>query len=180
VNPLALLNVAVLGMATFLCWSFWSGKRTIPLYALSLIALIGLLLAAVTQFLQITTLLEPANALAIGFSFAGCAAGPSLWQDEIRQDLEKAPRLYAAFTSRDLLSWRGLLKLVDRMGSLRTALVYLLPWVAGLAALETTLRPSGPLFDRTFVWLAHAPIAAFALLSAWYLYRATRRLVPGA
>jgi hypothetical protein len=180
VNPLALLNVVVLAVATFLCWSFWSGKRTIPLYALALTALVGLLLASLCQLLNISVLVEPANALAIGFSFAGCAAGPSLWRDEMRKDLEKAPRLYAPLTTQDLRSWQGMLKLVERMGALKAALVYLAPWVVGLAVLELTLRPSGPLFDRTFVWVAHAPIAAFALLSAWYLYRASRRLVPGA
>lgn len=178
VSPLALLNVVVLAIATILCWSFWSGRRSIPLYALSLIALAGLVGAALAQLFELSALVETATALAIGFSFAGSAAGPSLWREELRKDLEKAPRLYTALTASDLLSWQGLLKLVDRSGSRKAALTYLLPWVVGLIALEVTWRPVTPMSDRTFVWVAHAPIAAFALLSAWYVYRAARRLVP--
>ena len=29
VNAFAVVNVAVLAVATFLCWGFWSGKRTL-------------------------------------------------------------------------------------------------------------------------------------------------------
>ncbi len=180
ISPLALLNVVVLALATFFGWSFWSGKQTIPLYLLSLTALIGVALAGVSQALQLTNLIESANTVAIAFSFAGCAAGPTLWRQEIERDLERTPRLYSAFAFRDFLSWQGVLKLADRYGPRDAGLIYLAPWATLLAVLELTTTPSGPLFDRTYLWLAHAPIAIFALLSAWYVYRSLRRLVPKA
>src|SRR5947208_3363133 len=180
IKPPDLVILVVIALATILCWSFWTGHRSVRLYFLSLVDLVGLLVATAAQLLGLQIVAEPANVAAIAFSFAGCSAGPALWREEIRKDLEKTARLYAPFAAADLLSWRGLLKVVDRLGARGAALVYVVPLLVGLAAVEATVSLSPLSTDRTPFLIGLAPVAAFAALSGWYLYAAARRYVPGA
>src|SRR5437870_2343470 len=104
-KPPDLAILIIIALATFLCWSFWTGHRSVRLYFLPLVVLAGLIVATAAQLLGLSTLAEPANVVAIAFSFAGCSAGPAMWREEIRKDLEKTPRLYAPFAAADMLSW---------------------------------------------------------------------------
>lgn len=180
VNPGQILILLVLVFATFLSWSYWRGRKGIlRLYIISIVVLIALVSAAASQALQIASVIEPANLIAIAFSVAGCGTNPTLWREEIRADLEQT-ELLAPLAPGDLFSWKGLLKAVDRIGARLAALAYLALFVAGLVAAGATVQPTGPVPDRTPFLLALTPVALFALLSTWYFYRGARRLVPGA
>jgi hypothetical protein len=178
VDPKNIVILVVIVLATIFCWAFWTGKRWIRLYFLVLSVLVGLIAAAVSQALNLASVVEPANVVAIAFSFAASAAGPGLWRDEIRQDLERGGRLYSAISPADFLSWWGVLKLVDRLGARGAALAYLVPLVVALGA-ALVLQPLGVAGDRVPFLIALSPVAVFSLLSTWYVYRAARRLVPG-
>lgn len=175
-----ILGLGVVAFAIVLGWGFWRGKAGIlRLYLLSVVVLGALIIAAAAQLLNLENVIEPANAVAIAFSLAGLASGPSLWQQELRNDLQRA-RLYLPLSGRDLLTWGAWLKLVGRVGAARAAGGYLALFSLAFVAAALTVRPPGPSSDRTFFVVALAPSGLFAVLSAWYLYRGTRRVVPGA
>lgn len=180
VNVKTIAMLVVIGSATIVGWSFWRGHKLMKLYLLSATVLVGLVLATVAQIVAIDGLAEAANGAAIAFAFAGACTAPSLWRDEIRQDMDRMPGVIGLFEARDFLSWKGFLKLVDRIGARGAALSYLVPFAVLLTLVELTIRPPGPDFDRGFYLIAFAPVVIFAFLSAWYVYRAARRLVPGA
>lgn len=174
------LILGIIAFATLVAWNLWRGQTGIlKLYLLSLLVLAALVLAAVAQTLDAPGLTETANSVAIFFSLAGCTTRPGLWQQEIGADLRET-HIYDPLRPGDLVSWRGWLKAVDRCGAAWAALAYLLAYAIALLAVGLTIRPPGPASDRGAFLLALAPIALFALLSSWYIYRGARRLVPGA
>lgn len=169
----------IIGTATVVGWSLLRGATLFRLYWLALLVLAGLIVAAAGQIMAVRSVAETAILFAITFSFAGWASSPTLWRNELRRDLESTV-LYARFEPRDLRSWRAWLKLVDRWGAATASLAYVAILLAPLAAAAATVQPTGPANERTPMMLALVPVAIFALLSAWYLYRGARRLVPGA
>ncbi len=177
-KPEDIVRLAIIAIAIFLAWNLWRGRALIPLYYVSWLVLISLGASFIVQAENVTVAIEPANIAAIAFALAGCAGGGVLWQQEIGRALEST-RIYAPFTLSDVLSWRAVLKAVDRIGAGPAVLVYLLVFVLVIAAVALTVHP-GPSNDRTVFVLALAPTALFAVLSAWYLYHGVRRLVPGA
>lgn len=174
-----IVRLAVIGIAIFLAWNLWRGRALVPLYYLSLLVLVSLVASLVAQVEALTLAIEPANVAAIAFALAGCTGGSALWEQEMGRDLEGI-RVYAPFTFSDLLSWRGALKVVDRIGAGPAVLTYLLVFGLAIAGVALTVHPVGPFADRTALVLSLAPTGLFAVLSAWYLYRGVRRLVPGA
>ena len=57
---------------------------------------------------------------AIALSLAALPGHPSLWEEQMKADLARM-RLVHPLRAGDLLSWRGWLKLVDRIGYLEDA-----------------------------------------------------------
>ncbi|MSQ24409.1 MAG: hypothetical protein EXR58_07670 [Chloroflexi bacterium] len=181
-SPSQAVILVILGLATLLGWNFWRGRTGIlPLYYVSVVILVALVIATGSQVLQLSGFIEPANAAAIYIALSACATNPTMWRQEVSKDLERT-RLYAALRPRDFLSWRGWLKVVDRIGAVRAVLVYLALFLAGLVGTALTAQPTTVSLapDRAPYVLVLAPVVLFALLSAWYLYLAARRLVPGA
>ena len=174
-----IVKLVVIGFAIVLAWNLWRGQATIHLYFLCVLVLLALATAAMAQILDLMPVIEPASLAAIGLSLAGCTGGSVLWQQEMRRDLE-GTQLYRPLLATDLLSWRGWLKAVDRIGAGPAAVSYLALFALAIAGVALTVLPSGPAGDRTAAVVSLAPTAFFAVLSAWYLYRGVRHLVPGA
>ena len=174
-----IVRLSVIGVAIFLAWNLWRGRALVPLYYVSLLVLVSLVASFVVQFVGVTAAIEPANIAAIALALVGCTGGGAIWEQEIGGALA-GMRVYTPFAVRDLLSWRWVMKGVDRIGAGPTALVYLLVFGAAIAAVALTVQPVGPSTDRTALVLSLAPTALFAVLSAWYVYRGARHLVPGA
>jgi hypothetical protein len=178
-RPEDIVRLAVIGVAIFLAWNLWRGRALVPLYYMTWAVLVSLLASFIVQLEDFSAAIDLANIAAISLALAACTGSSALWQQEIGRDLE-GTRVYAPFAFSDLRSWRGVLKAVDRIGAGPTALIYFLIFALAIAAVAVTVRPVGPAADRTAFVLSLAPTLLFAVLSAWYLYRGTRRLVPGA
>jgi hypothetical protein len=177
--PTEIFDLVIIALATIIGYTVWRGVGLFRLYWLVALLLGALAVATVGQLLQLAPVMEPANLVAIAFSCAGLASSPTLWRDEIRKNMEGLV-IYGPFEARDLLSWRAWLRLVDRQGARSAALIYLGIFTIAIAAAASTVQPSNPSGDRMALVLSLAPVAVFAVLSSYYLYRGARRLVPGA
>jgi len=179
-QPGQILVLVVLLFALVLGWSISHGHSAgIPLYVLALVIPVALLGGAIAQFLNADAAVESLNVIAIALSLAALPSHSSLWQEQMQADLRRM-RLVHPLRGRDLLSWRGWLKLVDRAGARRAALLYFGIYVVAIgAALGSTFV--GPTSDRTiYTTLAVLAPALFAVLSTVWIYQGARRLVPGA
>ena len=178
--PVQILVLATLLFSVYLGWTLSRGHAgRIRLYIIAGVIALSLYGAALAQVFQSTGLVEALYVVALGLSLGMLPAGPWLWEEQIRRDLE-ATRLYTRFVLRDLASWKAWLKLVDRVGAARASLAYLALFVLAIVGVIATLLLRGPDTDRAF---ALAPLSApglFCILSAIWIYRTARRLVPGA
>ena len=178
-QPGQILVLIVLVFALVLGWSLSHGHTAgVPLYALALVIPLALLAGGIAQLAGLDSVVEALNVIAIALSLAALPSHPSLWHEQMQADLRRI-RLVQPIAARDLTSWRGWLKLVDRIGARWAALLYLgLYAVAiGTALVATFGAPS----DRTvYTTLAVLAPAAFGLLSTMWIYRGARALVPGA
>jgi hypothetical protein len=179
-QPGQIFVLIVLVFALFLAWSLSRGHTVgVPLYGLAPAIAAALLVGSVAQLLNADGVVEALNMTAIALALAALPAHPTLWEEQMQADLRRM-RLVQPLRPGDLLSWRGWLKLVDRIGARRAALVYFgIQLIAIAAALAATYAAPGsdrPLYT-TFAVLAPA---LFAVLTTTWVYRGARRLVPGA
>ena len=178
-QPGQIVVLVVLGYAIFLAWSLSRGRTAgVPLYGLAVVIGLSLVVGAVAQVLSAEGAIEALNMTAIALSLAALPSHPSLWEEQMKADLQRI-RLVQPLRPSDLLSWRGWLKLVDRIGAKRAALVYVALFGVAIALALAATR-GGPA-DRTVYTIvpALAP-AVFAVVSAKWIYQGARRLVPGA
>jgi ABC-type Na+ efflux pump permease subunit len=178
--PGQIMVLLVLVFAVLLAWSYSRGRTLgVRLYAITVVIAASLLGGSIAQLLNAEGAVEALNVTAIALSLAALASHPSLWEEEMQGDLRRI-RLVQPVRARDLLSWRGWLKLVDRIGAKRAALAYLGIFALAIAAaLGATLGAESS--DRTiYTTLASLTPAGFAVLSGMRIYRGARRLVPGA
>jgi hypothetical protein len=179
-QPQQIFVLAVLLFAVFLAWSLSRGHTVgVPLYVLSIVIAAALLAGSIAQLLNVDTVVEALNVTAIALALAALPAHPTLWQEQMEADLRRI-RLVQPLRAGDLLSWRGWLKLVDRIGARRAAFVYfsMFAIAIGAALVATSAVHSA---DRTiYTTLAALAPALFAVLSTMWIYRGARRLVPGA
>lgn len=179
-QPGQIVALLVLAFAVFFAWSLSRGRTLgVPLYALAVVIPASLLAGSLAQLLDAKGAIEALNVTAIALSLATLPSDATLWEEQMQADLKRM-RLVHPLRSRDLLSWRGWLKLVDRIGARRAAAVYLGIYALAVgAALGTTPTLGSP--DGTVYSIVPflAP-TAFALFSANRIYRGARRLVPGA
>jgi len=179
-TPGQIIVLGILLFSVFLGWSFSRGRTAgVRLYLLSVTVAISLLAGAVSQLVSAAGAVESLNIIAIALSLAALPSGPTLWEEQIREDLEHT-RLYGSLEPADLLSWKAWLKLVDRLGAARAALGYLGIYAAAILAAALAIWQAGPGGDRGFATVVLLIPAMLAALSAAWLYRAARRLVPGA
>jgi hypothetical protein len=179
-QPAQIFVLAVLLFALVLGWSLSHGHTAgVSLYLLALVIPLSLLAGSVAQLAGVNGAVEALNVIAIALSLAALPSHPTLWEEQMRVDLRKT-RLVQPVSAGDLVSWRAWLKLVDRVGARRAQLLYLgLYAVAILAALAASVV--GAPGDRTiYTTLAVLAPAVFGLLSAMWVYRGARALVPGA
>jgi hypothetical protein len=180
-SPGHVLILVTLLLALFLGWSYSRSRPgPVPLYALALAILASLASAAITESMRLPAATEVLNVVAIAFSLAALPSSPSLWEAELQKALQ-GTRVYRSLAPGDFRSWRGWLKLVDRIGAARAALVYLAPFALALTAEAAVAGSAWPGADtRGFALVALLAPLTFALLSSLWLYRAARHLIPGA
>lgn len=179
-RPGDIFTLVVLLFAVYVAWSLSRGRTGgVHLYWICLAVVVSLLLAAAAQIAEVKGLIEPLNVVAIALSLAALPATYSLWEDEIGRNLN-ATRLYQPVRPGDFLSWKAWLKLVDRIGAKRAGLAYL--GVFGLAILAALVAPRVGQSDEqaAFALVAVVSPSLFAALSAAWIYRSARRLIPGA
>jgi hypothetical protein len=176
-TPVQLLVLGVLIFSIYLGWSLSRGHtRGVRLYLVALVVALSLFGAAASQVLGVPALVESLNVMAPALSLGALPSGPTLWEDQVRADLS-ATRLYRPLMPADMLSWKAWLKVVDKLGAMQAALGYMGLFVVALILDFAALMSAADAGDRAF---AIAPLSApglFAILSAFWLYRAARRLV---
>ncbi len=179
-QPSQVFALIMLLFALVLGWSLSRGHSIgVPLYVLSIVIAIALIAGSIAQLLDARSVVEALNVTAIALALAALPAHPTLWQDQMRADLQRI-RLVQPLRLRDLLSWRAWLKLVDRVGARWAALLYFAVYMVAItAAITITFVDSST--DRTIYTIlpATAP-ALFAVLSTAWIYKSARHLVPGA
>ena len=178
-TPVQIVVLIVLLFSVFLGWSLWRGHtRWVRLYLIAAGVPLALIGAALCHALGAPSLVEALNVAALSLSIGALPGSPSMWEDQVRTDLQ-ATRLYRALEPKDVLSWKAWLKVVDRIGAFRGALAYLAIYVVALALALAASFGSPARVDPGF---ALAPLTApglFGSLSTVWLYRAARRLIPG-
>ena len=178
-QPGQVVVLAVLLYAVVLGWSVTHGHSAgLPLYVLAAVIPICLLAGSIAQVMNAAGAVEALNVIAIALSLAALPSHPSLWREQMQADLSKT-RLVQPVAAGDLLSWRGWLKLVDRIGARRASLLYFAVYAISIAAAlaGTFAGPS----DRTiYTTLAALSPTLFAVMSTIWIYRGARALVPGA
>ncbi len=179
-RPVDLATLAILIVSVYFSWRVIKGSLGgVPLYALVIAVPLCLFGVAIAALLEHRPLVELLTVAAVAFSLAVLPASPRLWEDELSADLKRT-RVFQVLRAGDVLSWRAWLKLVDRIGAGRAALVFLgLEAVAIACALPALLTISAEVPPGFALVTLLAP-ALLAALAAFWLYRAARRLVPGA
>jgi hypothetical protein len=179
-RPTDIATLIILVVALYFAWRIAKGSNGgVPLYALAIgvpLCLFGVALAALVGNTPIVELL---TVTAVAFSLALTVATPRFWEDELRADLEKT-RVFQTLRAQDALSWTAWLKLVDRIGAARSALLFLLLEIVAMACAFPALLAVSAGIPVGFVLLTFAIPSLYAGLAAFWLYRAARRLVPGA
>ena len=178
-QPGQIFVLVVLLFALVLGWSLSHGHSAgVPLYALALVIPLALLAGSVAQLVGVLAVVEALNVVAIALALAALPSHPSLWHEQMQADLKKI-RLIQPVAGRDLLSWSGWLKLVDRVGARRATLLYFALYAIAIAA--ALLATFGAPSERTiYTTLAVLAPAVFGLMSTMWIYRGARALVPGA
>ncbi len=179
-RPVDIATLAILFVAVYFAWRVMKGSLGgVPLYPLVIavpLCLFGIALAALVPS---RPLVEVLTVAAVALSLALLPASPRLWEDELNADLRRT-RVFQVIHAGDALSWRAWLKLVDRIGAARAALLFFsLEVVAIGCALPALLAISAEVPPGFALVTLLAP-SLFAVLGSWWLYRAARRLVPGA
>ena len=179
-QPGQVIVLAILALAIYLAWNVFRGRTGgIPLYLVCVAIAASLLGSAAAQLMALAAAIEPLNVLTVSLSLAAMSAPFSLWEQQMARDLQST-RVYGSLRPADLLTWRAMLKLVDRAGARGAALIYLGGFaLAVVVALAATVRAQ-PADAILLVAVTIGVPAAFALLSAFWIYRSARRLVPGA
>jgi hypothetical protein len=176
-------QLVILGTLLFAVYCGWSLSRGRPpgvtLYALAVAVLVSLVGAAAAQLVGAAAVIEPLNVVAIALSLAALPASPSMWEEEVDRAL-RTTRLYQAVRPSDLLSWKAWLKLVDRIGARRAGLAYLGVFAAAIVGALVAPRLGPSTEQAAFAVVTVVSPGLFALLSAGWIYRSARRLVPGA
>jgi hypothetical protein len=171
----------VLLFAVYVAWGFMSGRRgRVPAYVVSAIIAISLLGAAAAQLVGLPGASEALDVTWFAMSLAALASPrrPSMWELQLRDDWEHA-RIYQPLKLADFRSWRGWLKLVDRIGARPAAAVYLGLFVAGLACRAVVWSVARASFEPFLLLALLAPFL-FGAFSALWLYRGVRSVMPGA
>jgi hypothetical protein len=178
-RPAELITLVILVVATYFSWRVMRGSSGgVPLYALIAVVPLCLLGVALAGLVDQRRIVEVLTVAAVAFSLAILPATPRLYEEELRADL-KDTHVFQVFQPNDALSWRAWLKLVDRIGAGRAALVFLAVLVlAMLCALPVLLAMSQDV-PPGFVLVTLVAPALFAGFATLWLYRAARRLVPG-
>lgn len=172
--------LGVLAFSVYLAWGYFrGGARGIPLYGISLVVVASLLGAAGAELLGLSGAVEALNLAAIALSTAALASSPGLWEDQLRTDLQRT-RLFQAMRPEDFLSWQGWLKGVDRLGATRAALAYLSVFAVATGGDLVVQWLARPGTDSGLFLIALVAPCLFGSLSALWLYRGARRLIPGA
>ena len=179
-RPLDIATLAILMIAVYFAWRVMKGSLGgVPLYALVVAVPLCLLGVALAAFVGSKPLVELLTVAAVGLSLALLPAGPRLWEDELSADL-KQTRVFQVIRAGDATSWSAWLKLVDRIGAGRAALVFLAVEAVAIAcALPALLAISAEVPPGFALVTLLAPIL-LASFAAFWLYRAARHLVPGA
>lgn len=170
----------ILVVALYFAWRVSRGSAgEVPLYALVITVPLCLFGVAIAALLGRTPIVEVLMLAAVAFSLAVLPATPRLWEEKLRADLADT-RVYQVFRAGDALSWRAWLKLVDRIGALRAALAFLGFEVAAILSAFPALMAMSAGVPTGFILAALAFPSLYALLATLWLYRAARRIVPGA
>lgn len=179
-QPGQVVALLVLAFAVFFAWSVSRGRTLgVPLYALSVVIPASLLAGTVAQLFDARGAIEAFNVTAIALSLATLPSDATLWEEELQADLRRM-RLVHPLRARDLLSWRGWLKLVDRVGARGAAAVYIGIYAVAVGAALGTAVGVGSSDGTIYSIVPFLAPTAFALFSASRIYRGVRRLVPGA
>jgi hypothetical protein len=178
-QPGQIFILLVLIFSIFLAWTLSRGRTAgVPLYGICVVIAATLVAGSIAQVLNAQGATEALNVTAIALSLAALPSHPVVWEEQMRADLQRM-RLVHPLRASDLLSWRGWLKLVDRIGARRAAIVYLAIYAFAIAiALAATL--GAPADQTIYTTLASLAPAVFAVMSTTWIYRGARRLVPGA
>jgi hypothetical protein len=178
-TPVQIVVLIVLLFSIFLGWSLSRGQtRGVRLYFVAVVVAASLVGAAASQLLGAPGLVEACTVIALALSLGALPSGPSMWETQMRSDLE-ATSLYRTIEPTDLLSWKAWLKLVDRIGASRAALGYLGVYLVGVLLAILVLLTSTASTDRTFAIIPLIAPILFAILTTLWVYRAARRLIPG-
>jgi hypothetical protein len=178
-DPRSVLVIAILMFAIYVGWGYMSGRRgRVPLYVVALIVGISMFGAALAQLVQQSGAAEAFNVACIALSLAALASPPALWEVQLREDWERA-RLYQSLKGSDLVSWRAWLKLVDRLGARGAALAYFGVFCVGVGLELLVLGITQP-STAFFLMLALTAPVLFGAVSATWIYRGVRRVMPGA
>jgi hypothetical protein len=179
-RPVDVATLVILVVAVYFAWRIMKGSLGgVPLYGLVIAVPLCLLGVAFAALFENRPLVEVLTVAAVALSLAILPASPGLWEDELSADL-RGTHVFQVIRAGDALSWRAWLKLVDRMGAGRAALVFLsVEAVAIGCALPALLTISAEVPPGFALVTLLAP-SLLAALAAFWLYRAARRLVPGA
>lgn len=172
--------LAFAGLASVLGWSYMRGQaRWVSLSGVWAVVVVSLVGAAACQALGLVDAADVLNVAALVLSLAALAAGPQLWEDQMRSDAESQRKHTAQLDARDVLSWRVWGAAVRRIGAGRSALLWLALFAAAWGANLGTAWATRPLDDRGYLLAALAAPAAFGILSAFWMYRGVSRVFPG-
>ncbi len=179
-RPVDIATLAILVVAVYLAWRVMKGSLGgIPLYPLVIAIPISLFGVAIAALLRNRPLVEVLTVAAVALSLALLPASPRLWEDELNSDLKRT-RVFQVVRAGDALSWRAWLKLVDRIGAGRAALVFLAVDLVAIGCALPALLTLSAEVPPGFALVTLLTPSLFALLGSYWLYRAARRLVPGA
>jgi len=180
VDPSRIVTVLILAFALYAGWSFLHGGRgRVSLYAVAACIAVSLFGALPAAALRMRGAVEALTLAAISLSLAALASTPGLWEAQLRAAREHA-RVYQRFRPRDFLSWRGWLKVVDRIGARSAAMGYFGVFALGTVGQLLVAWLSEPQVDRPFFLVALLAPLLFSVVSAIWVYRAVRRVLPGA
>jgi hypothetical protein len=190
--------LALAGVASVLGWSYMRGKaRWVSLWGLCLVVLASLVGAAACQAAAATDVgdqpisvkeaqerwragfsaaSDVLNVAALVLALAGLAAGPQLWEDQMRAAGESRRKRVSRFEPRDVLSWRVWGEIVRGIGAERSALLWLALFVAAWGANVAAAWATRPPDDRAYLLAALAAPAAFGILSTFWMYRGVKRV----
>jgi hypothetical protein len=181
IEPGRIVVLAVLLFAVYVGWGFMSGRcGRVPAYIVSAIVVLSLFGAAACQLLGLAGASEALDVAWFSMSLAALASPrrPSIWEIQLRDDWDRA-RVYQPLKPGDFVSWRGWLKVVDRLGARPAALAYLGLVVFGVVCRMAVWSLVRAGFEPFLLLALFAPFL-FGVFSTVWLYRGVRHVMPGA